>query len=137
VNNLSSKLEYALLAAMDLAANYAPRSPVKTQDIARRTGAPAKFLGQILLRLKERALVHSAKGRAGGYWLMRRPELISACEILDAVAPTADRRQGRPLPETVYTPTLRRLADKMAAARRAALSAVSLADLASTARSAQ
>ena len=138
MSDLSSKMEYALLAAMDLAANYVPGSPVKTQDIARRTGAPAKFLSQILLRLKERALVHSAKGRAGGYWLMRRPELISAGEILDAVAPAADgRRSRRRLPQTAYTPALRRLGDEMAAARRSVLSAVSLADLAPTAGSAQ
>ena len=128
--NLSSKLQYALLAAIDLAANSAPNSPVKTQDIARRTGAPAKFLGQILLRLKDRALVHSVKGPSGGYWLMRRPELISAGEILDAVAPTSDGRRGRPLPDTAYTPALRWLVDEMAAARRGTLSAVSLADLA-------
>ncbi len=137
MSDLSSKMEYALLAAMDLAANYVPGSPVPTQDIARRTGAPAKFLSQILLRLKERALVHSAKGRAGGYWLMRRPELISAGEILDAVAPTADGRRSRRLPQTAYTPALRRRGDEMAAARRSVLSAVSLADLAATAGSAQ
>ena len=62
--DFTGRLEYALLAAVDLAARYDPKAFVKVGAIARRTGAPEKYLGQILLRLKARALVSSASGPA-------------------------------------------------------------------------
>ena len=127
---LGSKVEYALLAAMDLAANYDPNKPLKTEDVARRTGAPAKYLGQLLLRLKARALVRSSQGPSGGYRLMRRPELISVAEVMDAVASREDGRRRRPAPGNRYRKALDWLAGEMDDARRRLLSRVTLADFA-------
>ena len=126
--NLSSKVEYALLAAMDLAANYEPNKPVKAADIARRTGAPVKYLGQILLRLKARALVRSTQGPSGGYRLMRRPELISVAEVMDAVGSREDRRRRRASVDNRYGPALDWLSDGIDGAKRRLLSRVTLAD---------
>ncbi len=132
MRNLSSRVQYALLAAMDLAAHYDPKKPVKVADIARRTGAPANYLGQILLRLKARALVRSTPGRAGGYTLMRRPELISVAEVMEAVAAGPDRRRRRPAAAArrtaSYKAQLDWLAGQMDGAMRALLSSVTLAD---------
>jgi len=128
VAQLGSKEEYALLAAMDLAANYGPETPVSVQEIAERTGAPAKFLSQILLRLKDRALVRSSQGRSGGYRLMRRPELISVAEVLEAVSSGEDGRRRRGLPDSPYSGALDWLKKEMADARRGLLSTVTLAD---------
>ena len=127
---MKSKAEYALLAAMDLAVHYAADRPVKVQDIARRTGAPAKYLGQLLLRLKARALVRSAQGPSGGYWLMRRPALISAAEILEAIATARDGRHRQALPKGAYRDVLKALASRMEDAQRRLLSNITLADLA-------
>jgi len=127
---LKSKVEYALLAAVDLAVNYAPKKPVKVRDIAARTGAPPKYVGQLLLRLKMRALVQSAQGPTGGYWLMRRPALISVAEVLDAVGSDADGRQRRALPDSGYADAIGWLCGRMEEGRRKLLSGITLADLA-------
>ena len=78
------KVEYALLAALDLAEHYAPQTPVQVGHIAHRTGTPPNYLVQILLKLKAAALVNSVRGPGGGYWLMRRPELISVAQVITA-----------------------------------------------------
>ena len=128
MTRLSSMAQYALLAAMDLAANYEPDKPVKAGDIARRTGAPVKYLGQILLRLKGRALVRSTQGPKGGYRLMRRPELISVAEVMDAVASNDDRRRGCVTVDECHATALEWLSGEIDAARRRLLSHVTLAD---------
>jgi Rrf2 family cysteine metabolism transcriptional repressor len=127
---MRSKAEYALVAAIDLAANYAPNKPVKVRDVAARTGAPPKYLEQILLRLKTRALVRSTQGPTGGYCLMRRPALISAAEVLEAVTAAEDGRQRRPLPRTRYSDALDWLGARIERARREVLSQITLEELA-------
>ena len=127
MRSFRSKVRYALLAAIDLAARYEREVPVKVEDVARRTGAPAKYLGQILLLLKAQALVRSSPGPTGGYWLMRRPELISVAEVLGAVA-ASDKSRGK-VPDSPYDAVLDWLAAEMDEAERRSLSSVSLADL--------
>lgn len=128
MNDLNSKVEYALLAALDLARHYDPRSTLKAQDIARRTGAPKKYLGQILRELKNRALVKSEKGPTGGYRLMRRPQLISVAEIIAAVSGEPDGRRRRDLPETDYAEGLRWLNEALKEVQRSFLADINLED---------
>lgn len=136
MTRLSSVVQYALLAAMDLAAHYEPDEPIKAGDIARRTGAPVKYLGQILLRLKARALVRSTQGPRGGYRLMRRPELISVAEVMDAVAASEDRRRRCVTVDDRHATALQWLSDEIDTARRRLLSHVTLADFVRRASSA-
>jgi Rrf2 family protein len=62
---------------------------------------PRKFLEQILLDLKRRGLVHSIRGRHGGYQLGRDPKDISFAEIIRlidgplALSPCASRTAYR------------------------------------------
>lgn len=125
---LSSEMDYALLAALDLAAHYAPEGTVKARDIAERTGAPEKYLGQILRKLRKHALVKSEKGPTGGYRLMRRPGLISVAEVIAAVAETSDGRRRRDLPESGYSQALQWLSGKLDDVKRELLSNISLND---------
>ncbi|MFP4026787.1 MAG: RrF2 family transcriptional regulator [Candidatus Brocadiia bacterium] len=129
MKSFGSKTEYALVAAMDLARHYNPDSPVRASDIARRTGAPEKFLAQILLNLKERALVRSEKGPGGGYLLMRRPEMISVAEIVAAASPPSDQRK-RELPTSPYSDAVLWLREELKAARLKLLSNIDLAQFA-------
>ena len=124
-----SKIQYSLLAAAHLAARYDPERFVKAGEIARRTGAPQKYLGQILLGLKARALVRSEPGRRGGYQLMRRPALISVAEVMEAVASADDRRRRRRVNGGPYAAALQWLATQMESTRRRLLSSITLADL--------
>jgi Rrf2 family protein len=62
---------------------------------------PRKFLEQILLDLKKRGLVHSTRGRHGGYRLAREASEISFAEIIRlidgplALSPCASRTAYR------------------------------------------
>lgn len=81
---LSQKARYAIRALVVLGTQSGDE-PVLTADIARRAQVPRKFLEQILLELKKRGLVHSHRGKFGGYTLARKPEEISFTEIIRSI----------------------------------------------------
>jgi len=81
----SQKADYALRAALDLALQVAAERPARTAEIARRTGAPVKFLEAVLGHLRRAGLVDSQRGRQGGHRLSRPPARISAGEVWRAV----------------------------------------------------
>jgi Rrf2 family protein len=97
---LSQKARYALRAMLHLAAR--PRDEAQQiADVAEAANVPRKFLEQILLDLKKRGLVHSIRGRHGGYQLGRDPKDISFAEIIRlidgplALSPCASRTAYR------------------------------------------
>lgn len=128
MENLNSKTQYALLAALVLTRDYDPDETVKTRDIADRTGAPKKYLGQILRQLKNRALLKSEKGPTGGYRLMRPPERISVAEVIAAVSAEEDGRRRRDLPDSKYRPALQWLGRELDAVQRRFLAGTTLQD---------
>ena len=67
---LSQKAKYALKAMIALA-EAEEGALVQAHDIATRHNVPKKFLGLILLELKRRGLIHSHRGKQGGYTLAR------------------------------------------------------------------
>ncbi len=97
---LSQKARYALRAMLHLA-QKSRSEPTMIGDIAEFESVPKKFLELILLDLKKRGLVHSVRGRHGGYVLGRAPEEISFAEIIRvidgplALAPCASRTAYR------------------------------------------
>jgi Rrf2 family protein len=58
------------------------RGPVLVADLADRQHLPKKFLEAILLELKRHGLLHSKKGRGGGYLLGRAPDAITVGQII-------------------------------------------------------
>lgn len=97
---LSQKARYALRAMLHLAAR--PKGePQQIADVAERANVPRKFLEQILLDLKRRGLVHSVRGRSGGYELGRPAKDINFAEIIRiidgplALSPCASRTAYR------------------------------------------
>ena len=78
---LSQKARYALHALLVLAEKDGDE-PMMIADVARKAGAPRKFLELILLDLKRRGIVRSLRGRAGGYMLGRAPDKITFAEII-------------------------------------------------------
>jgi Rrf2 family protein len=78
---LSRKTKYGLKALLTLARETG-RDPVLVSDLARRDAIPKKFLEAILLELKRHGLVHSKKGKGGGYFLGRKPADITFGEVI-------------------------------------------------------
>ena len=67
---VSAKAEYAVRAAMELAA-AADGTPVKKSAIVSAQRIPPKFLENILGELRNAGLVESQRGSDGGYWLAK------------------------------------------------------------------
>ena len=78
---LSKKSKYALRALQALARRQ-EHGPVLIADLARAERIPKKFLEVILLELKNQGILHSKKGKGGGYALGRAPEAISLGEVI-------------------------------------------------------
>jgi len=128
---VSAKVDYAVRAAVELAAAESP--PLKGELISQAQDIPLKFLENILGELKHAGIVRSQRGTDGGYWLARAPEDVSIAEIIRAVeGPLASVRGESP--ETLkYAGTAEPLGKLWVAVRanlRAVLGEVTLADIA-------
>lgn len=73
---LSQKSRYALKALLELARNMDEPS-IMIGDIAERQNIPRKFLEQILLELKHRGILHSRRGKNGGYAMLKDPAEVT------------------------------------------------------------
>ncbi|MBC7157297.1 MAG: Rrf2 family transcriptional regulator [Rhodobacteraceae bacterium] len=83
---LSQKTKYAMKALVALADEaQAGGGALTIEEIARRSGAPKRFLEHILLELRNHGYIGSRRGRAGGYLLVRPPAEVSLGEVLRRV----------------------------------------------------
>ncbi len=81
---LSQKAKYALRALLMLAERPAGE-PLLIADIAERQNLPRKFLELILLDLKHHGILHSRRGKNGGYLLARDPAAVTFGEVVRIV----------------------------------------------------
>jgi Rrf2 family protein len=81
---LSRRSKYGLKAILMLA-REAGAGPVLVSALAERDAIPKKFLEAILLDLKRHGLVHSKKGKGGGYFLRRGPDEITVGAVIRAL----------------------------------------------------
>ena len=107
------------------------------RDLSRQEGISGKYLGQIVIPLRNAGLVVSQRGAHGGYALSRPPETITVKDVIEAIEGkitpvpcvgeegACGRRKG-----CATTEVWRRLRDDM----ESSLSSFTLADLARRAR---
>ncbi len=81
---ITQKMKYALKALLTLADEARNPQPLALtiEEIARRSGAPKRFLEHILLEIRNAGIIASTRGRAGGYQLIKPPEQVSISELL-------------------------------------------------------
>lgn len=79
---LSSKLEYALLALIEISIAYESGEPLQIQQIADAQDIPKRYLEQLLATLRRGGLIKSTRGVKGGYVLAKEPHQIT---VLDAI----------------------------------------------------
>jgi Rrf2 family protein len=83
---LSKRGEYALRSLINLGfAAAVKRELVQVSELAEVEQLPVKFLEQILQTLKEGGLVHSARGKYGGYRLAKPAKEIPIGQIIRLV----------------------------------------------------
>jgi Rrf2 family protein len=97
---LSQKARYAI-RALSVLAELPPGEQAQIAGIADAARVPRKFLEQILVDLKKRGLVHSQRGKHGGYRLSRSADDIVLAEVIRtidgplALSPCASRMAYR------------------------------------------
>ncbi|MEY2913735.1 MAG: hypothetical protein RLZZ184_3044 [Cyanobacteriota bacterium] len=82
---LSAKVEYALLALLELAKHYDKKVPLTINEIAAKQPIPERYLEQILAQLRRAGMVQSQRGSKGGFVLMNDPWQITILEIVTLV----------------------------------------------------
>lgn len=80
--SLSKKTKYGLKALEVLASRYSGGEPTLIADLASQERIPKKFLELILLGLKNKGILHSKKGKGGGYLLAKSPDQIRLDEVI-------------------------------------------------------
>ena len=78
---LSKKAKYALKALLYLTKNR-NKGLVVISDIAREERIPRKFLEAILVDLKTNGILHSVRGKHGGYSLAKNPSEVSVGNVI-------------------------------------------------------
>ena len=81
---LSKKAKYGLRALLFLAKEYG-HGPVLISEISQRESIPKKFLELILLDLKNQGVLQSKKGKGGGYFLAKAPQVVTLGHVIRAL----------------------------------------------------
>lgn len=94
--DLSSKVEYALLALLELASHRERKDPIPLtmSEITAKQMIPERYLEQILCSLRRAGVVHSQRGSRGGFTLAREPAQITLLEIVISVEGEKKDRQS-------------------------------------------
>lgn len=80
---ITQKMKYALKALMVLGDEFGGSGQsLRIEEIARRSGAPKRFLEHILLEIRNAGIIASTRGRSGGYILIKPPAQVSVPELL-------------------------------------------------------
>lgn len=82
---ISKKAKYALKALTQLTRKFESGERMLISEIAEAENIPKKFLEAILLELRKNGLLHSQKGKGGGYKLRIDPSEIPIAKVLRIV----------------------------------------------------
>ncbi|HEY2637814.1 MAG TPA: Rrf2 family transcriptional regulator [Solirubrobacteraceae bacterium] len=82
---ISARVDYAVRAAVELAAAGEDGGLVTAEAVSRAQDIPHRFLDHILASLRHAGLVESRRGPEGGHRLARPPEEITVAEIIRAI----------------------------------------------------
>jgi Rrf2 family protein len=79
---LSKKTRYAIVALARLAKEYG-KGPMQIRVLAEEEKIPQSFLENILLELKKIGILGSNLGKAGGYFLLKKPEEVTLADVVN------------------------------------------------------
>ncbi|MDX2098747.1 MAG: Rrf2 family transcriptional regulator [Leptolyngbyaceae cyanobacterium bins.59] len=82
---LSAKVEYGLLALIELATVYTQKTPLTIHEITTRQPIPDRYLEHIFTLLRRSGLLQSQRGAKGGYVLAKEPWRITVSEVITLI----------------------------------------------------
>lgn len=83
---INANVRYAIRMMIDIMEHSKRNEPVHVKDISQRQRISKRYLGQLVIPLKNASLIRSISGRHGGYMLARRPNEIKIGEIFEALS---------------------------------------------------
>jgi Rrf2 family transcriptional regulator, cysteine metabolism repressor len=128
---LSTRTRYGIRAMLEIALHDGVK-PVDLNEISRNQDISKKYLHMLLVALKNKGLLNSVRGNAGGYRLAKKPAEISLFEIyttLEGPAGLVDCIGNPGVCKRSETCATRRLWDRLSTAIRRELEGTTLADL--------
>ena len=93
---LSSRLEYALIALLEIADRQAQGKPLKVNEIAASQSLPERYLDQIFTSLKRQGILSSQRGMKGGYLLAKELWQITLLDVIIAIDGAGDHKKVDP-----------------------------------------
>lgn len=84
---ISLKLEYAFRVLAQLGRLYGGNQLAHIEELAKIEAVPQNYLVQILNQLREGGLLHSRRGKQGGYCLVKPPAEITLFAIVSVIDP--------------------------------------------------
>ena len=92
---VSAKSRYALIALveLDLRTRGGAR-PVRLADLARERDIPEQFLEQLFAGLRRAGLLAGHRGVGGGFTFARRPDQLTALDVVEALDGSLDADWG-------------------------------------------
>lgn len=126
--DLPSKVEYALLALLEMACQSDRQMPLTVSEITAKQPIPERYLEQILASLRRGGLLKSQRGAKGGYLLAKEASQIT---LLDVVSLIEGEKQviSNSAPTTVEIQVIRDDWQKANLAAQSVLAKYSLEDL--------
>jgi Rrf2 family transcriptional regulator, cysteine metabolism repressor len=82
--HFSTRGEYGVRLMVELARHHGA-GPVSLAEMAAHEALPRPYLEQLVISLREAALVNSTRGARGGYSLARDPDQIRMSEVIRAL----------------------------------------------------
>jgi Rrf2 family protein len=115
---LSSRLEYALVALLEIANHQAQGRPLKVNEIAASQSLPDRYLDQIFTLLKRQGIISSQRGMKGGYLLAKELWQISLLDVVLAIEGGGNQKKVDPttsntLEKTVIVQTFDEIKDSV------------------------
>lgn len=125
---LSAKVQYGIVALIELAAIHGQGGVLQVAEIAQRQSIPDRYLEQMLTSLRRAGILRSIRGPRGGYQLARTPAEVTVLEVVAALEGEMPNRTAveRSTPEF---DVLASLEDRLENARAGILSGTTLQDL--------
>ena len=127
--------EYGLRCLLQIARHPGDR-PTTILEISEAEGLSAEYTGKIMRALREGGMVTSTRGAAGGYRLARRPNEITAWEVIQSLGggfydDTFCETHPGQLRDCIHSSdcSIRALWQRVEGAVRSVLEGITLADL--------
>jgi Rrf2 family protein len=108
---ISAKVEYALLALMELVDARTLKEPLTISAIAARQPIPERYLEHIFTLLRKGGIVQSQRGAKGGYVLSIEPWKLTILEVvnlMDGTSRDLPNSRNRNSPEGGQPPSIER-----------------------------